>query len=200
MKFTGMKLKSIAVLFVLIFCLACSSSYHYSELYKYANFYEYRNYNIMLPDSVVSDGNMAMHGIPPDRVEEVMRNIRLEMDYRGFREDTLADLEVYFYVKTDVRQPYVDREDFYRSSTSTFGKYDGYDYRWANWYVPSQFPDGTLIIDIVDVQMNRLIWYGIAEVDLLSNDFNPRELEESIAKLFTKFEYRLGKDGRVNVK
>lgn len=72
--------------------------------------------------------------------------------------------------------------------TYGYGMGGWYGYRWGGGMTTTQvqeIPTGTLVVDLVDVQANKLVWRGTAK-DQISTDATPEEREQKAREVATR--------------
>lgn len=116
-----------------------------------------------------------------------------ELDARGYQRSDNPDLLVNFYTESRERLQSTTTAGpgiggFHGWRTGYYGVWGGYETR------VTQYTEGTLVIDIVDVQRNQLVWEGIA-VDRVREE-NLRDLQGTIdqvvAQIFAQYPWRAG--------
>lgn len=128
--------------------------------------------------------------------ERIKSDVRREMEARGYTYDeTSPDLRVNFQgvieEKTDVYSvPRTDIHYFYSyRARAYFAVPFWYDQTQVN-----QYTEGTLTIDLVDAERNRLVWTGAAIGRV--RERTPQEravaIDRAIAEIFMRYPYRAG--------
>lgn len=113
--------------------------------------------------------------------EPVYRLIRSkvmkEMILKGFRYDVespeaLVDIKV-------IGEPVRDQKE------------EGYAY-WTGYKLPENIDSGSLIIELIDVETNRVVWQGVA-TDALPQNPSPNEskMDRIVSQLFTGYHYKV---------
>jgi len=123
--------------------------------------------------------------------QNLMQAARAELEARGYRylEDG-ADLQVNFFVETkEVVESLRRRPDVsfsYGLFHRHYGVWTGYDRD------VKQYTEGTLHIDVVDAERNRLVWEGISRARGDSADFafDPERVRAVVARVFGNFPRR----------
>lgn len=143
--------------------------------YKSFSFYELKD-----KSGAVSDLNK----------NRIIQAVKSEMFKKGFIEnktnpDLLINLTTLIADKKSV------------TSNTNYYNYGGYyrPYGWGNGYLGStttynvyEYKDGSLIIDLIDVNSNQLLWQGIGNKEIDSPSKNPEKtISEAVAKIMEKF-------------
>jgi hypothetical protein len=129
-----------------------------TEMDPEADFSRYRSYAFYEPLAMEESGYTTY------LTERIRTSIRREMDARGYRFDAASpDLRVNFQAvvqeKTDVySMPRTDVQYYYNYRRR---HYVGVPVWYDETHV-SRYSEGTLTIDLVDAQRNRLVWTGDA--------------------------------------
>jgi hypothetical protein len=128
--------------------------------------------------------------------ERIKDDVRREMEARGYRyteED--PDLRVNFQgivrERTDVwTTPRTDYAWFYSYRRRA---YFAVPY-WYDETQVSQYTEGTLTVDLVDAERNRMVWTGaaIGRVVQRSPQEKAAEIDRAIAAIFAQYPYRAG--------
>ena len=120
--------------------------------------------------------------------QTLRRAARTELESLGYRYvQADADLEVNFFVET--------REviEGMRSSPSVSVGYGVFHRRYGVWadYGPDirQYTEGTLHVDVIDVETNQLAWEGIAQGRRRDGDraYDPERVENAVGRIFQSF-------------
>lgn len=170
-------LKFIIPAVLILIITACSSMRISSDYDRKANFRDYRTYNFAKEVDRIN-----LSGLNRDRLKD---DIAAQMESRGYRLAPSPDLLINVFIKGRTKTS---------ATATTFGSPWGWGYyRWG-WGPTSTYVDinkyieGTMFIDVVDVQQKRMIWEGIAE-----GLINPRtqttekDLNKVINKIFDQF-------------
>lgn len=66
-----------------------------------------------------------------------------------------------------------------------------YDY-WTGYELPENIDPGSLIIELIDVETNRVVWQGVA-TDALPQNPSPNEskMDRIVSQLFTGYHYKV---------
>lgn len=120
--------------------------------------------------------------------QNLMQATRAELEARGYRyvEDG-ADLQVNFFVESkEVVESLRRRPDVsfsYGLFHRHYGVWTGYDRE------VEQYTEGTLHVDVVDAESNRLVWEGISRARGNDADFafDPERVRAVVAQVFGNF-------------
>jgi hypothetical protein len=184
-------MKNIVVLFLAAWMLsACSSITVQSDYDREANFAAYQTYALKV---------VPMEGFP-EVLDDLTKNrvekfIREEMAYRGYKEADAPDLYVTYGVRVDDKQKMV-ANTYYYNSPYYYGYWGGYNYGWSEIDVVD-YKVGTLIIDIVDAERNRLVWYGAGSKVIDGGSRDPEStIKSAIGKIFRYYPGKAGTEVR----
>lgn len=156
-----------------------------------ADFSRYRTFAFYSPLAVEKEGYTSALS------ERLKAAARREMEARGYvydaeKPDLWVNINAYTQQRTDVStMPTVDYAYYY-------------SYRARGYYVVPywrdrtdvyRYTEGTLNVDLVDVERNRLVWEGIA-VGRVNREKDPARrdarIHETMAEIFARFPYRAG--------
>jgi hypothetical protein len=143
---------------------------------------------------------MAVFGgrlIPPTVEPRVAKAIRAQLEAKGYRyvEDvTKADFAVSFTIGTRDGTDIVERPDYFWANRPSW--------RWGVGYYPMLMPpvpvtrtevreytEGTLAIDIYDVQRRSPVWHGAVTRQLSSKQLRgePGDIEGGVTRILAGF-------------
>jgi len=167
----------IPVILVLIIT-ACSTLRISSDYDRKANFGQYSTFNFTKEVDRIN-----LSGLNRDRLKD---DIAAQMESRGYKLAATPDLLVNVLIKGKTKTT---------ATATTFGSPWGWGYyRGWGWGPTSTYVDinkyveGTMFIDVIDVQQKRMIWEGIAE-----GMINPRtqttekDLNKVVGKIFENY-------------
>ncbi|MDH5831242.1 DUF4136 domain-containing protein [Luteimonas sp. M1R5S18] len=156
-----------------------------------ANFASYRTFGFYSPLAIEKEGYSSAAS------ERMKAAARAQMEARGYvftteRPDLWLNINAYTQQRTDVTSmPSVDYAYYY-------------SYRARGYYVVPywrdrtdvyRYTEGTLNVDLVDVERNRLVWEGIA-VGRVSREKDPAKrdarINDTMAEIFAQYPYRAG--------
>lgn len=156
-----------------------------------ANFASYRTFGFYSPLAIEKEGYSSAAS------ERMKAAARAQMEARGYvftteRPDLWLNINAYTEQRTDVTSmPSVDYAYYY-------------SYRARGYYVVPywrdrtdvyRYTEGTLNVDLVDVERNRLVWEGIA-VGRVSREKDPAKrdarINDTMAEIFAQYPYRAG--------
>lgn len=155
-----------------------------------ADFAQYRSYAFYQPLAMEESGYSTY------LTDTIKQSIRREMDARGYVfDDTDPDLRVNFQgiiqEKTDVySMPRTDVQYFYSYRAH---RYVGVPV-WYDETQVRQYTEGTLSVDLVDADRNRLVWTGAAMGRVVQRTPQERaaEVDQSISAVFMRYPYTAG--------
>ena len=180
-----------ALLLVALLLAACATGPRVRTDYDpSADFSRYRTWGFYKPIAMEESGYSTWIS---DRIKD---NVRREMEARGYRYvESDPDLQVNFQgivrEKTDVWSvPRTDYQYFYSyRRRSYFAVPFWYDETQVN-----QYTEGTLTVDLVDAERNRMVWTGaaIGRVTRKTPQERLAEVDTAIASIFAQYPYRAG--------
>ena len=183
--------RHVAVLLVALLLAACATGPRVRTDYDpSADFSRYRTWGFYKPIAMEESGYSTWIS---DRIKD---NVRREMEARGYRyAESDPDLQVNFQgivrEKTDVWSvPRTDYQYFYSyRRRSYFAVPFWYDETQVN-----QYTEGTLTVDLVDAERNRMVWTGaaIGRVTRKTPQERLAEVDTAIASIFAQYPYRAG--------
>ena len=154
-----------------------------------ADFSGYRTWGFYEPIAMEANGYTSVTS------EQVRAAVTREMAARGYAYDASApDLKVNFQGLVQ------DRTDVYTVPRTDWQYYYSYRSRtyvavpvWYDQAQVSRYREGTLTIDLVDGQANRLVWTGSA-IGRIPGKQTPQEraaaVDEAVAAVFAQYPYR----------
>ncbi len=153
-----------------------------------ADFGRYRSFAFYTPLA------LEQHGYTTITSNRVRAAVRAQMEARGYvydeaSPDLWVNLNAYMQDKTRVTtMPEVDYDYYY--SYRARG-YVAVPY-WRDRTDVHQYTEGTLNIDLVDVQRKQLVWEGIAVGTVGRADPQRRgeQIDAAVAAMFARFPYR----------
>ena len=156
-----------------------------------ADFSRYRSFAFFSPLAIEPQGYSSA------ATERMKAAARAQMESRGYvysedDPDLWVNINAYTQRRTDVTSmPSVDYAYYY-------------SYRARGYYVVPywrdrtdvyRYTEGTLNVDLVDVERNRLVWEGIA-VGRVTRENDPARrdarIDQTMAEIFERFPYRAG--------
>jgi hypothetical protein len=175
-------MKNTIIVLLVVAAASCSPvnvSYDYD---RNTNFNAYKTYNFS-DDTGDIDTNAN-----PFFKERVMRAVDAEMAERGFTKSENPDLLVDLHVKRE------DRQDAIASSNYPvgyfpwrFGFASGFNTTQINY---NEYVEGTLFINLVDAEKEKIVWQGIA-TKTLDQDLTPEQREknvnDAVDRIFEKY-------------
>ena len=178
----GIAIISLISIIVAVFASACTPSVKVSADYdRSINFSAYRTFSMyeMKADNV--------NQLNQDRIEKY---IRMEMSKRGYVESkNNPDLKVNAVTVLKNRRGI-------SANTSYYG-YGGFYRPYGAWGVPTagytsvstyEYKDGSLVIDVIDAKVNKMIWTGSAVAELYNQPKNPEEaISKTVAKIMAGY-------------
>jgi hypothetical protein len=195
-----------ALLFSL--CTGCSTMYIYTDVDKSANFKNYKKYAWSPQKHIHKHKNQKFdNDIIEKRIQQYVMD---ELNNRGLKLDTanpdiILDFDIMTEkkIKQDMEPVYINSPFYFRG----FNNYNSYRYRdsfynyggWNNYYnygygyhigyrsVNIPYKEGTVIIDIVDADANKLVWKGYAVGELVDPETFESGLQLDIHKMFKEY-------------
>ena len=161
-----------------------------SEVDPEADFGSYRTFAFYTPLALEKEG----YATPTtDRIKAAAR---AQLESRGYtyttqQPDLWVNLNAYMQERTDVTSyPTVDYNYYYSYRARA---YFAMPY-WRDQTHVYQYTEGTLNVDLVDRQKNRLVWEGIAvgRVAKLKPAERAARIDSTLAEIFARYPYRAG--------
>ena len=161
-----------------------------SEVDPEANFASYRTFGFYAPLALEKEG----YATPTtDRIKAAARS---QLESRGYvysadQPDLWVNLNAYMQEKTSVTSfPTVDYNYYYSYRARS---YFAVPY-WRDQTDVRQYTEGTLNVDLVDRQKNRLVWEGIAvgRIAKLKPEERAARIDATMSEIFARFPYRAG--------
>ena len=180
---------------LLLLCLAgCATGPRISsEADPEADFSRYRTFGFYVPLALEKEG----YATPTtDRIKAAAR---AQLESRGYvyaavEPDLWVNLNAYMQEKTSVTSiPTVDYNYYYSYRARS---YVAVPY-WREQTDVRQYTEGTLNVDLVDRQKNRLVWEGIAvgRIAKLKPEARAARIDAALAEIFARYPYRAGAGG-----
>jgi hypothetical protein len=161
-----------------------------SEADPEADFGSYRTFGFYAPLALEKEG----YATPTtDRIKAAAR---AQLESRGYvytaqQPDLWVNLNAYMQERTDVTSyPTVDYNYYYSYRARS---YFAVPY-WRDQTQVRQYTEGTLNVDLVDRQKNRLVWEGIAvgRIAKLKPAERAARIDSTLAEIFARYPYRAG--------
>ncbi|HEX7803668.1 MAG TPA: DUF4136 domain-containing protein [Pseudoxanthomonas sp.] len=161
-----------------------------SEADPEADFGSYRTFGFYTPLALEKEG----YATPTtDRIKAAAR---AQLESRGYtyttqQPDLWVNLNAYMQERTDVTSyPTVDYSYYYSYRARA---YFAVPY-WRDQTQVRQYTEGTLNVDLVDRQKNRLVWEGIAvgRIAKLKPAERAARIDSTLAEIFARYPYRAG--------
>ena len=169
------------VMLVLVIVWSCGSQLKVSSDYdKNADFTKYKAF-------VVNDSKSLNEHVTRLNQDRIINAIKSEMTKKGFKEDTTSP-EIMINTTAVVK-------DMTSVSSSNYYSY-GSVYRPYTWgpgvsykdYDVNTYKDGSLIIDIVEVESKKLVWQGIGNKEIDAPTKHPeRDIPKIIGSIMAGF-------------
>jgi hypothetical protein len=182
MKYALLSIVSIVV-------LSCSSVSVVTDYDKTADFGKYKTYNVKIPNQVSPD--LDPEKINQRNIDHIVRNIKEQMNAKGYVESADPDLWVTFYVKIDTKQEVrATNYGFYGGSPYYYGPYYGYGVGTTDINV-IEYKEGSLIIDLVDAKENKLVWQGVGKKTIQENKIDHSDdIRKTVGQIFYRYRFQ----------
>lgn len=176
MRIRNLKLMVPVVMMFLI--AACTGIRVTTDYDRKADFGKYKTFNFAKEVDKVKLSELNRRRLKDD--------IRTQMEARGYQISTTPDLLVNVFLKGTTN---------YSANAYTTGFGGGFGY-WRGWGMGSsntwvdvnKYTEGTMFVDVIDVQKKEMLWEGIAE-----GIYNPRtnikeeQLNNVVTRLFKEY-------------
>jgi len=174
----GVAIVSLISIIVAVFASACAPSVKVSADYdRSINFSAYKTFSMyeMKADNV--------NQLNQDRIEKY---IRLEMSKRGYVENNVnPDLKVNAVTVLKNRRGVTANTTYYGGFYRPYGLWAAPGYTSISTY---DYKDGSLVIDVIDAKINKMIWTGTAVAELYNQPKNPEEaISAAVAKIMSNY-------------
>ncbi len=156
-----------------------------------ADFSRYRSFAFYSPLAI------EKHGYSSALSERMKAAARREMEARGYvftsdRPDLWVNINAYTQRRTDVTtMPTVDYAYYYSYRARAYYAVPF----WRDQAHVSRYTEGTVNIDLVDVERNRLVWEGVA-VGRVTGTKDPAQrdarIDSTMADIFARYPYSAG--------
>ncbi|MEZ0469176.1 DUF4136 domain-containing protein [Luteimonas salinilitoris] len=155
-----------------------------------ADFSSYRSYAFYSPLAI------EKHGYATATSEAAKAAVRRQMESRGYvhdaeNPDLWVNINAYLERRTDVSSvPTVDYAYYYSYRSRA---YFAVPY-WGERTHVYRYTEGTMNIDLVDVDENRLVWEGIAvgRVSNLEPEERNARIDATVTEIFARYPHRAG--------
>ncbi|MDH5824745.1 DUF4136 domain-containing protein [Luteimonas sp. RD2P54] len=178
-------------LFAVALLAGCASSPRITtEADPRADFSAYRSFAFYSPLAI------EKHGYATATSEAAKAAVRRQMEARGYvydaeNPDLWVNINAYMERRTDVSSvPTVDYGYYYSYRSQA---YFAVPY-WGERTHVYRYTEGTMNVDLVDVDENRLVWEGVAvgRVSNLSPEERAGRIDATIAEIFAHYPHRAG--------
>lgn len=158
-----------------------------------ADFSKYRSYAFYSPLA------LEKHGYSTATSEAAKAAVRRQMEARGYvydsqNPDLWVNINAYLERRTDVSSiPTVDYAYYYSYRARAYVAVPYWDERTHVY----RYTEGTMNIDLVDVDENRLVWEGVAvgRVSKLEPEERSARIDAAVADIFAHYPHRAGGAG-----
>ena len=165
------------ILSLVLVTLSCHGVQIIYDVDKTADFGQFHTYNFKIPRDN-PEAPIAFNEINQNFLKGAISN---EMVQKNYKISDDPNLMISFYLKVE------DRMEIY-----DYGPYYGYDRGWTD-HKTYYYKIGTLTIDLVDTNRNRLVWQGSAIGVLPKTNKNAEEkINLVVNRIFSKYPYLAG--------
>ncbi|SMO54459.1 DUF4136 domain-containing protein [Solitalea koreensis] len=181
MKYTDLRSLFWPILFITIIVTACSTPMKVnSDFDKSIDFSKYKTYAFYQ----LTDTSRAISELNRKRILEAIKS---EMNKKGFTESSNPDLMVNaLAILKDMKS--VTANTNYMGYGGYYRPYGGGMGMSTTTYDVNNYKDGSLIIDIVDIQKKQLIWQGVGNKEIDGPIQDPdKTIPEAISKIMASF-------------
>lgn len=183
--------RQAACMVMVLLLAACASGPRIStEADPRADFSRYRTFGFYAPLAVERDG----YATPT--TERMKAAVRAQLEARGYayvpgKPDLWVNLNAYLERRTDISEsPFVDHGYYYSYRAR---RYVAVPY-WNQQTTVHRYTEGTVNVDLIDVERNSLVWEGIAvgRVANLEPADRDARIDATMAEIFARYPYRAG--------
>jgi hypothetical protein len=176
------KLTAIGLLIAVAGLTGCSGMNVYSDHDPTAisDMQAYKTY-AWLPDT--KGGQHTHNTLESKRIKHIADGVLAEKGY-ALATSSQPDFYVGWHGAIDRKLAYNTVNTYYGYGWGYWGGYGG-----TSTYV-TEYQQGSLIIDIVDVKTNELVWRGVAQAEVYpqaDQDYRNRQIETAVNKILGQF-------------
>ena len=188
-------IKAAVILLSVALISACASKPQIQSDYDHSvDFSQYKTYGYFNPMGVENPNYSSLLG-------QMFRDaIDAQMLPRGYVKSDNPDLLINVAARledktkvTTTSDPMMYGGGYYGYRGGMYAPWGGYGYGTTTHV--SQYTEGTVNVDMVDIKQKRMVWEGIA-IGRVNEDRKPGELRESImtgvAEMFASYPFRAG--------
>ncbi|TLX74105.1 DUF4136 domain-containing protein [Labilibacter sediminis] len=177
-------MKTLIAIISIALLASCSS---YKTMVDYDSSKDFSEYNTFT--YIKNQKHRSVKSLYSKRVEDAITE---QLSTKGLNQTESADL----LVKTDFK---VKKKKYMYSSTTGFGYYPGYYYHGRyHRYAYSRgfttttrsietYPEGTLMITIIDRDLREVVWQGIAKGAFSKKDLDDKMVNKLIAEVMKDY-------------
>jgi hypothetical protein len=177
-----MKEMTIILLAMLLTCSGCSTIEVYTDQAEDADLSSYSSFGFY----ELKDEDTDAVYFSQINQERFVDAITSELSTLGYKRTDSPDLKIAFFLKVTDKRRVVNDHKYY-GGPSYWGHYHGYGLEFRMSQV-IDYKLGSFILDMVDVEANRLVWQGVIEGEFFENEaITKKDIDGAIAKLFKKF-------------
>ncbi|NZA25843.1 DUF4136 domain-containing protein [Luteimonas sp. SJ-92] len=155
-----------------------------------ADFSAYRSFAFYSPLAI------EKHGYATAASDAAKAAVRRQMESRGYaydaeNPDLWVNINAYIERRTDVSSvPTVDYAYYYSYRSRA---YFAVPY-WGDRTHVYRYTEGTMNVDLVDVEENRLVWEGVAvgRVSNVGPEQRAERIESAVSEIFARYPHRAG--------
>ncbi len=189
--------KTVLVLIVMLFSIACSSLKVTSDFNKDTDFTKYNTFKVLyfVNDKDYEEKSFSINDINKKRIEKAVSN---EASLKGLEFNDNPDVIFLYAIDIDMKKSYESHTTYTGGSYMGYGgrRYGRYGYRGASYGMGSSHTTtyevdkkvGKLRIAMIDAKTQELIWMGTA-VDEVKGDVE--HADENIKEVISKIMYKL---------
>ena len=183
------KLFFVLLLVSIVISQSCSDLKITADYDKSADFSKFKTFNIIR----YQEGAVASTSLSMMTVSLLEEAIIEELMNRGYTLSDDPDIEVYYFVKTK------DKTEYKTTSTSVGGYggnpyYYGYHggYGYYNSYTQAvDYTEGSLIIELVNNEVDQLLWQGVAVKSLDETSSSQRSISQIVNGIFRSYKWKV---------
>jgi len=167
--------------------VSCSGLKVTNDYDKSADFSSFKTFNIMSND----EGMTTPDGVSRLTISYIEESIIDQLMDRNYTLSDNPDIGVYYYIKV-AQQTQVTQSTsvgLYAGSPYYYGYYGGYAY-----YSPSvqevDYTEGTLIIELVDMEKNKAIWRGVGTQSVTQSKMTDKQIQQIVNSIFFSYKWK----------
>ncbi len=184
-----------AALLIAAFTIGCASGSNIrSDFYRNADFSQYHTYNFYADAGPESTNYQSLFS------QHMVTAITKEMNARGYEKSDDPDLLVNFNAvlrdktKVTTRPASASYRGYYGYRSGYYDPWFGYSHSYATETHVSEYTEGTVNIDLIDVKKKKLIWEAVSVGRVREETLRNLEqaVMDAVPRFFETYSFRAG--------